>query len=233
MIDCISVENMRRSDEYTIANLVPSLELMYRAAYGVFLATEWKAPVAIVAGSGNNGGDGYALAWILKERGIDCAVFTVGSKVSADSAYYREKAGVAGVEVSPLEDGSLDRFETVVDCLLGTGFQGALRDDYRRAIEMINARKAVTVCVDINSGMNGDSGDYDLAVSSDLTVTIGFVKRGLVAKNAEHVMKRLVCVDIGIELVAREWKILAEDEPMEEQGIPCPSWLDMNIIKAY
>ena len=41
MIDCISVENMRLSDAYTIANLVPSLELMYRAAYGVFKAASW------------------------------------------------------------------------------------------------------------------------------------------------------------------------------------------------
>ena len=41
MIDCISVENMRQSDAYTIANLVPSLELMYRAAYGVFKVVDW------------------------------------------------------------------------------------------------------------------------------------------------------------------------------------------------
>ena len=233
MIDCISVENMRRSDAYTIANLVPSLELMYRAAYGVFLANEWKAPVAIVAGSGNNGGDGYALAWILKQQGVDCRVFTVGSKVSADSAYYREKASGAGVEVAPLEQGSLDEFETVVDCLLGTGFQCPLRDDYRRAIEMINHRNAFTVSVDINSGMNGDSGEFDLAVASDLTVTIGFVKRGLVAPNADNVMKNLVCVDIGIELVEQEWKICAAEETMTDNGISCPAWLDMNIIKAY
>ena len=233
MIDCISVENMRRSDEHTIANLVPSLELMYRAAYGVYLATSWKAPVAIVAGSGNNGGDGYALAWILKNQGIDCAVFTVGSKVSADSAYYRQKAAEACVPVQPLNERSLDRYETVVDCLLGTGFQGALREDYRRAIELINRRNACTVSVDINSGMNGDTGAYELAVRSDLTVTIGFVKRGLVMTTAENVMKRLICVDIGIELLEQEWKIYSAEEPLTEGGISCPPWLDMNIIKSY
>ena len=59
MMDCISVENMRLSDAYTIANFVPSLTLMHRAAYGVYLSHEWKGPVAIVAGSGNNGGDGF------------------------------------------------------------------------------------------------------------------------------------------------------------------------------
>ena len=56
---------MRLSDAYTIANLVPSLELMYRAAYGVFKAADWHGQTAIVVGSGNNGGDGFALACIL------------------------------------------------------------------------------------------------------------------------------------------------------------------------
>ena len=65
MIPCISVENMRLSDAYTIENLVPSLELMYRAAYGVYKAVNWSGKTAIVVGSGNNGGDGFALAWIL------------------------------------------------------------------------------------------------------------------------------------------------------------------------
>ena len=57
MIDCISVENMCQSDAYTIANLVPGLKLMYRAAYGVFKAVNWHGRTAIVVGSGNNGGD--------------------------------------------------------------------------------------------------------------------------------------------------------------------------------
>ena len=101
MIDCISVENMRQSDAYTIANLVPSLELMYRAAYGVYLAADWMGRTAIVVGSGNNGGDGFALAWILKEKGFDCTVFTVSQRLSADSAYYAEKAVAAGVAAVP------------------------------------------------------------------------------------------------------------------------------------
>ena len=66
MIDCISVENMRRSDALTIKNHVPSLELMGRSAKGVYLACTWTAPVAILVGSGNNGGDGFALACILQ-----------------------------------------------------------------------------------------------------------------------------------------------------------------------
>ena len=225
MIDCISVENMRQSDAYTIANLVPSLELMYRAAYGVYLAADWTGRTAIVVGSGNNGGDGFALAWILKEKGFDCTVFTVSQRLSADSAYYAEKAAAAGVAAVPFTEGCLAGFDTVVDCLLGTGFQGSVRDNYRAAIEAINASGAFVISVDINSGMNGDTGDCEIAVQSDLTVTIGFVKHGLVTENAGRYMKRLVCTDIGIVLVREEKKISAEDGT-------CPPWLDLNIIAS-
>ena len=230
MIPCISVDNMRRSDAYTIEHLVPGPELMHRAAYGVYLAHSWTAPVAIVAGSGNNGGDGFALACILKEKGIPCTVFTVGSKLSADSAFYAEKAEKLGVSIEPFTTGCLSGFETVVDCLLGTGFQGGVRDNYRAAIEAINECGAFVVSVDINSGMNGDTGACEIAVRSDLTVTIGFVKQGLVTENAGNYMKRLVCADIGITLVEQEQYI--SEEP-RDGCIACPCWLDMSVIKAY
>ena len=232
MIDCISVENMRRSDAYTIANLVPSLELMYRAAYGVFKAVDWSGRAAIVVGSGNNGGDGFALACILKEHNYDCTIFTVSQRLSADSAYYAEKAASVGVSIRPFEPGCLADYNIVVDCLLGTGFQGQLRENYRTAIEAINASKAYVVSVDINSGMNGDTGDAELAVRSNLTVTIGYVKRGLISENAGRHMKRLVRVDIGIVLIKEEWKICSDQETLEEGSFRCPAWLDMHPIQS-
>ena len=222
MIPCVSVENMRYSDAYTIANFVPSLELMYRAAMGVFMAHHWRGSTAIVVGSGNNGGDGFALAWILQEKGFDCTVFTVSQRLSDDSAYYAAKANEAGVPVVPFETGCLNSFTNVVDCLLGTGFSGTLRESYRNAIESINESGAYVISVDINSGMNGDTGEAELAVRSDLTVTIGFVKTGLVSDNAGMYMKRLICADIGIVLVREEGCITEEN---------CPLWLDRNIIR--
>lgn len=223
MIHCISVENMRMSDAYTIENFVPGLQLMHRAAMGVYLAHKWKSPIAIVVGSGNNGGDGYALAAILKDHGHDCTVFRVSEKMSADGAFYAEQAANREVPIHPFRAGCLNGFVTVVDCLLGTGFKGTVRGDYRSAIEEINASGAFTVSVDINSGMNGDTGDAELAVNSDLTVTIGFVKTGLVTEQAGRYMKRLVCADIGILLVKEEGHVTEAT---------CPPWLDMNIIKV-
>lgn len=223
MILCISVENMRLSDAYTIANFVPGLELMHRAALGVFKAHHWMGSTAVVVGSGNNGGDGFALACILNENGFNCAVFTVSQRLSGDSAYYADKAKNAGVPIRSFECGCLDGFTNVVDCLLGTGFSGTVRGNYRDAIEEINTSGAFVVSVDINSGMNGDTGEAELAVRSDLTVTIGFVKAGLVTESAGMYMKKLVCTDIGIVLVQEERYITDEN---------CPPWLDLNVISA-
>jgi NAD(P)H-hydrate epimerase len=232
MLDCISVENMRLSDAMTIEKYVPSLELMHRAAMGVFQAVDWQGRIAIVVGSGNNGGDGFALACILCRENIDCAVFTVSQRLSADSTHYAAKAAELGVPITPFAPGCLDGFDMVVDCLLGTGFQGALRENYRTAIEEINASNAQVISVDINSGMNGDTGEGELIVRSDLTVTIGFIKNGLVTPNAGRHMKRLICADIGIRLAKEENKICTIDEH-HPNAIPCPSWLDMTVIKAF
>ena len=117
----------------------------------------------------------------------------------------------------------------VVDCLLGTGFQGALRENYRVAIKEINASNAQVICVDINSGMNGDTGEGELIVRSNLTVTIGFAKNGLSTKNAGNYMKRLICADIGIRLAKEENKICATGEH-HPNSIPCPPWLDIAVI---
>jgi NAD(P)H-hydrate epimerase len=220
-LDCISVQNMRDSDAYTIANFVPGLELMHRAAMGVFLAHDWQGSAAIVCGSGNNGGDGFALACILWERGYQCAVFTVSSRLSADSAHYAEKARSLGIPIEPFSPGCLAGFDTVVDCLLGTGFAGGLRENYRAAIEAINESGAFVLSLDINSGMNGDTGEGACIVRSDLTVTIGFLKHGLVTEHAGNYMKRLVRTDIGI-LLAEPERLLAPEE--------FPRWLDPKTI---
>ena len=219
MIHCISVENMRSSDANTIANFVPGLELMYRAAEGVYKAVDWHGRIAILAGSGNNGGDGYALACILKEQGLDCAVFTLGSRLSEDSLHYMQIAREMGVPIQPFDQNrGLTGYDFAVDCLLGTGFRGSIRADYRAAIEAINNSGAFVVSVDINSGMNGDTGEADIAVHSDVTVTIGYVKDGLITKAAGEYMKKLICADIGIRLAQTENYICSPEEWLEFCG---------------
>ncbi len=200
----ISVERMRKSDAYTIENFVPSKELMYRAAIGVYASyDEWmNKKIAIAVGGGNNGGDGYALAGILKRNGIDPVIIKVSEKMSEDGKYYCDIAAELGVEMMNFtSDTDLAGYDVIVDCILGTGFRGEVRGTAGDAIKAVNKSGAYVISVDINSGMNGDTGEASLAVRSDLTVSIGFVKTGLVSENAKNYIGRLVNVDIGIVLV--------------------------------
>ena len=199
----ISVEMMRKSDAYTIDNFVPSKELMYRAANGVYESyKEWSGKkIAIVVGGGNNGGDGYALAGILAKNGIPSTVIMISDKMSEDGKYYCDIAEELSVEIISFSDESdLKEYDVIVDCILGTGFTGEVRGTARSAIEAINASGAYVISVDINSGMNGDTGEAVLAVRSDLTVSIGYLKTGLVTEAAKEYIGKLVNVDIGIVL---------------------------------
>ena len=235
MIPCISVANMRESDRKTIASFVPGLTLMYRAAMGVFRAAQWQGRTVIAVGGGNNGGDGFALACILRERGHACRVVTVSERLSPDSAYFAEKAKALGVPVAAYAPGAFSDCDSVVDCLLGTGFSGELRAPVSTAVREINACGARVVSVDIPSGMNGDTGEAVTAVRSDLTVTIGYVKNGLIAENAGNYIARLVCADIGIVLDRAENLICAAGERPEDGAapgtvFPAPPWLEMRPI---
>ena len=74
MAVCVSTEVMRNSDRWTIENLVPSKELMARAGKAIFDQVSWKGPVGIICGKGNNAGDGFVVASLLKDQGIDCEI---------------------------------------------------------------------------------------------------------------------------------------------------------------
>ena len=230
-LDCISVANMRESDRLTIAHFCSGRTLMYRAALGVYRAADWKDRTVIAVGGGNNGGDGYALACILARNGHFCRLVKLSEKRTEESAYYAWLAAEFGVPMESYTPGSFADCNIVVDCLLGTGFQGSLREPWMSAVKEINASGARVISVDINSGMNGDTGEAEIAVRSDLTVAIGFVKRGLVTENAGRYIKHLVVADIGIVLAREEDKICTSGETELPLGLlACPSWLDVEPI---
>ena len=213
MKEVISVQNMRESDAYTIREFVPSKELMYRAAMGVYLAAEWKGTIGILVGAGNNGGDGYALACILADKGIPAVIYRVSEKFSEDGKYYYDMALEKGAKIVMFtEEADLSGYDILVDCMLGTGFSGEVRGLYRAAIQGMNDSEAFTIAVDINSGMNGDTGLGDLVVKADLTVTIGFLKTGFFLGEAHRHTDKLVVTDIGIKLLEEEYWLCSAAE---------------------
>ncbi len=205
----VSVENMRKSDEHTIEHHTSSAELMYRAAQGIYNAVKFVGHVAIVCGKGNNGGDGYALACILCKNGITPTIFRATDGFSKDGIYYYKTALSLGANEEELAlANSFTGYDIVVDCLLGTGFSGELKGEIRNAVEQINSTSAYVVSADINSGLNGDTGVADIAVNSDLTVSIGAYKTGLFLNDAPFYIDKLVNADIGIHILDEEYKLI-------------------------
>lgn len=248
MIDCVSVQNMRISDQRTIEKGTPGIELIRRAAYGVYRNVVWNGKVAIVCGSGNNGADGFALACILRSKEIDVTAIKISERLHDDCSYFALEAEKCGVPLLFYKVGihMLHEYDIIVDCMLGTGFQGELREIYRCAIEEINETSSYVVSVDINSGMNGDTGEGSAIVYSDLTVAIEFIKYGMILDGSSEYIKRLICVKIGIELAEpekqicneKEWFSLCERLQVSPQNnsveyagmyfMRSPKWLDMS-----
>lgn len=198
----VSVETMRRSDAWTIANLVDSRELMRRAGQGIFEAAEWKAPVGIVCGKGNNAGDGFVVASLLHDAGIACDLIRVSDSFSPDGEYYYRICMDAGIPDLRYGSGvDFSGYGSLLDCLFGTGFSGTVKPPYDEVIRKINGSGAYVVSADINSGLNGDSGEGDLFVFSDLTVSIGSFKYGHFRGQADFAMKKKVNCDIGIRIL--------------------------------
>lgn len=195
----VDVKTMRKSDAATIAAGTSGKELMYRAGVGVFQSYPWRGPVAIVCGSGNNAGDGYVLATLLHRAGIPCTLLLLSEQFSEDGAYYFEQCRSFAIPYVLWSEGTdLSPYAEIVDCIFGTGFRGEVTGLAADVIQKINQSGKAVIAVDINSGLNGDSGQGALCVESALTVSVGSYKSGHFLGRAKDVIGALCNVDIGI-----------------------------------
>ena len=223
MIQLLSVADMRESDKRTIANGIPSKELMFRAGEAIFNNIKTlPSPIAIVCGNGNNAGDGYVLASLLKNAGIACTIFRITDRFSEDGKYYYNQCMKLNIEdVMLLGSSELCKLEnnypTIVDCIFGTGFHGEVKEPERKVIECINQSSAYIVSIDINSGLNGDSGLCDISVHSNLTLSVGSPKPGHYLAMAKDVCREVKNCDIGIIPINECHKIyLTESEDLKD-----------------
>ena len=204
----LSVKEMRDADAYTIKNFVDSKELMYRAGEAIFYVGDWNIgdKVLIAAGSGNNAGDGYVVADLLNIEGIEVEILLIKDKFSEDGKYYFNRCLQKDIKYTVLDEKAdyntlrkkFDSYDYVLDCIYGTGFTGEVREPVYSLIKALNDSKASIVSADINSGMNGGTGESNICVNSDLTVSIGFLKKGLVSEEGKKHIGKLVNMDIGI-----------------------------------
>jgi NAD(P)H-hydrate epimerase len=176
---------VRELDARLIAAGTPGSELMQRAAHAIWRALRRRWPqageITVLAGRGNNAGDGYLVAMLAQRAGWRARVLAVGDppQLAGDAAAACAAARAAGVPVEPWSE-CAPLSGVLVDALLGTGLSGAVREPYAQAIRLANASGLPVLAVDLPSGLCGDSGQVlGVAIRAELTVTLLALKLGL------------------------------------------------------
>ena len=218
MLNCVSISQMQAFDKATIEK-VGSTTLMLKAAKAVFEEIENLASknIYIISGGGNNGGDGIALFMLLLDAGYTPKLFLTSSKLSSDSQFFFDKVKD---NKNIFDISSCDyRCDVIIDCILGTGFQGEVKDNIKDVIEKINNSKAYVVSVDIPSGLNGNNGIAKCSVKANKTVTVQFAKLGLFLNDGKDHIGELVIKDIGIEAIENCVQIIEDKDIIFNQRL--------------
>ncbi|MCD8022502.1 MAG: NAD(P)H-hydrate dehydratase [Lachnospiraceae bacterium] len=205
----LNARQMKACDQRTIHTLgIPSLVLMERAALAVVEEMKAFVPdlsnVLVICGSGNNGGDGFAVARLLAEesrkkteRRVTIAFVGKETSMSEETALQRRICENCQLKIS--SNFMEDEYTVIVDAIFGIGLSRPVEGRYAEIIHWVNAQKAAVVSVDIPSGLSADNGLASGAVvRADLTVTFGARKIGQILYPGAAYCGKLVCRDIGI-----------------------------------
>lgn len=195
---------MREADLYTIQEVgIPSLALMERAALGVVSAIEQErldcSDVLVVCGSGNNGGDGYAIARLLYLKGIKVEILSVGKEDSRSLENLVKKKNAESYEIPVIETIESDKYTLVIDAIFGTGLRRNIERTFAEVIDTMNELTAYKLSVDLPSGINDTTGEVmGVAFKADMTVAIAFIKRGMMLHPGLQYVGKIITTDIGI-----------------------------------
>lgn len=210
----LSNAESRKVDNYTINNLGISGRSLMKAA-GNFITLKAKMSLKNIPGSridifcgvGNNGGDGLVAAVDLIEMGASVKVWIVGekSKITGEPAWFLERCNSEYVPVNYLNSAddlkmlnNLHETELIIDALLGTGISGKVKGIMQEVIDKINTINHQVISVDIPSGINGTTGIVcGVAVKATKTVTMGFLKRGLLYNDGPKYSGQIILADIN------------------------------------
>ena len=213
MLRPLSRQEVRHLDQHAIKEYgMSGLQLMENAGRGATDLLLQQLPVGlilIVAGKGNNAGDGFVMARHLENAG--CAVKVVlladESALTGDAAINFKIIQKSGIPIEKYHDGVSETHfinifndaEWIVDAMLGTGMTGSLREPYRTVIQQINNGTAKVFAVDLPSGMNCDSGEpQSQCIHAELTATLVAKKKGFESSVATEFLGEVHVVDIGL-----------------------------------
>src|SRR5476649_793853 len=217
-MELLTTAEMERADRLTIAAGTPGFALMLSAGQAVAEAAMdlvEEGPILVVAGSGNNGGDGFVAAAELAARGREVSVILLCER---DSLQGDAASAARGWKypVLPFNPPAIGRPALIVDALFGAGLDRPVKGDPHDMIEAINANGAPVLSVDLPSGINGTTGAV-MGTAVRATETVTFFRRKpahLLLPGRIH-CGRVRVADIGIDAGA-----LAEIKPQAFENIP-------------
>ncbi len=213
----LSAEQIRQADAYTIAHEpIASIDLMERAAQR-FVAAFYrhhdpKDPIAVVCGTGNNGGDGLAISRILLSKGYQVQPYVVRTKEGGSADFLENLARFqqSGEVLFIAQESNIPDFkpyQTIIDALFGSGLSRKVTGLYARVIRAINKSGCKVVAVDIPSGLFVDrpaaAGDI---ICADETVSLQLPKLSLLMPENYRYVGHWQVVDIGLDqdFIARQ-----------------------------
>jgi len=208
VIYALTEASARAAEDRAVAELDITLaDLMHRAGAAVARELRLRVPygaVAVVAGKGNNGGDGWVAARELHMSGRTVVVYTAVAPdtiegVAGDAARDAVEAGVRFEMTEEMATATLQGTAAVIDALFGIGFTGEIREPYGSWVDAINASGATVVSVDMPSGVETDTGyTASKSVNADVTVTFSAPKIGILNYPGAAAAGDVIVADIGI-----------------------------------
>jgi ADP-dependent NAD(P)H-hydrate dehydratase / NAD(P)H-hydrate epimerase len=219
MIEILSTAEMAEADRLTIAGGIAGRALMENAGKAVAQAVAGRQSaggrVVVLAGPGNNGGDGFVAARLLAERGYPVTVLLVGAldKLKGDAAT-AAKAWDRGVAAA--KPGELAGADIVIDALFGAGLDRPVSGLAQAMIEAVNAQAAPVVAVDLPSGINGTTGAVmGTAIKAQQTVTFFRKKPG-------HLLMpgRAYCGKVSVAPIGIPATVLERIHPRTSENVP-------------
>ncbi len=206
--EILTVEQMYEADRYATKHGVPSLTLMENAGATVAdeIVKRWKPrPTLVLCGPGNNGGDGFVVARLLKAKGweIRVALLSTRDALKGDAAAMAKRWDGA---TKPLSAHAIDGAELVVDALFGAGLTRPLEGVAKETVAALNASSAPVIAIDVPSGLHGDLGRAldGVCVEADVTVTFFRKKPAHLLMPGKLRCGEIVVADIGIPAAALE-----------------------------
>ena len=200
----LNASQMKQCDSHTIKRIgIPSMVLMERAALAVkeemYREKLDLTSVLVVCGSGNNGGDGLALARLLDEDGVRVSVAFAGKEASMSEETRLQMKICRNCGINPCSNFYGEEYTVIVDALFGIGLNREITGEKAELVAWINHRKASVVSVDLPSGISADTGKIlGTAVKAKLTVTFAYRKLGQILYPGAEYCGKIIRRDIGI-----------------------------------